>query len=197
MILPIIAYGDAILRKETVEIEEDYPQLNTLISNMYETMYNANGIGLAAPQIGLALRLFVVDSKRVLENAELEEGEEIEEEGITQTFINAEIIETTGKPWAYTEGCLSIPDINEDVTRAEQIRIQYYDENFKFHDDVYDGITARVILHEYDHIEGKLFVDYLSGLRKRLLKRRLEKISKGEINAKYKMRFPKIKKKRR
>lgn len=195
MILPIVAYGDPILRKETVDIDANYPNLKELIANMFETMYNAQGVGLAGPQIGKSIRLFIVDTEQVV--TELEEDEEFfGETGIKKAFINAEILEETGDDWAYLEGCLSIPDIREDVVRGESIRIQYYDENFQFHDEEFDGLTARVILHEYDHIEGTLFLDYLSGMKKRLLKGKLAKIAKGEVNADYRMRFPALKKRR-
>ncbi len=216
MILPIVAFGDPVLRKVCEDIDKDYPELQTLIDNMFETMYNAKGVGLAAPQIGLDIRLFLVDSIQVLEEEEEEEGEEYEaaadnnneaedvdqekadlatEQGIKKVFINAEIVESGGKDWAYNEGCLSIPGINEDVIREEKITIRYYDRDFNVHEEAYDGFTARVILHEYDHIEGNLFTDYLSGLKKRMLKKKLERISKGDVDVKYRMRFP-VKRKR-
>ncbi len=185
MKLPIVAYGDPVLKKICTPINETYPELKQLIANMWETMYHAKGIGLAAPQVGFPIRLFVVDIKA-------EEGEE----PYKKIFINAQILEETGEPWVFNEGCLSIPDIREDVLRKPRIRIKYQDENFTIHQDWVDGFPARVIQHEYDHIEGKLFTDRLGALTKQLLKKKLEKISKGEINVLYKMRFPKQNKKR-
>jgi peptide deformylase len=195
MILPIVAYGDPVLRKKGVEIAADYPDLELLIRDMYETMYNSSGVGLAAPQIGRAIRLFVVDTKPFAEVDEDEESEfskeELERIGeFRQTFINAKIIAEEGEEWAFNEGCLSIPKIREDVYRKPDVRIQYYDENFKFHDEKFDGLIARVIQHEYDHIEGKLFVDLINPLRKRLLKGKLNDISKGNVQVDYRMRFP-------
>lgn len=189
MILPIVAYGTPVLRKTATEIEQNYPDLQQLIDNMYETMYNANGVGLAAPQIGRSIRLFIIDSKQVTDEQH-EDNEFREEEGIVQTFINAQVVEESGKDWVYEEGCLSIPNIRENVSRPSDVRIQYYDADFNFHDKTYSGLTARVILHEYDHIEGKLFTEYLSALKKRLLKSKLTKISKGQIKADYRMKFP-------
>ncbi len=200
MILPIVAYGDPVLRKVGKEIDADFPNLQGLIDNMFETMYHAKGIGLAAPQIGKAIRIFLVDTDQILNNADDEEAEidpEDIEEGICEVFINAQITEKSGTPWAYNEGCLSIPKVNEDVTRDEIITIEYYDRDFNFHTKTFDGMTARVILHEYDHIEGKLFTDHLSALRRRLLKRRLENITKGKVDCAYKMRFPNVSKKRK
>ncbi len=182
MILPIFAYGQPVLRKEADDISADYPKLNELIANMWETMYHAQGVGLAAPQIGLSIRLFLVDTVQVQD-----EGKE--DLGIKKAFINAEILEEEGKEWAYEEGCLSIPDIRADVSRQAKIKIKYFDENFKEHIEEFEGMNARVIQHEYDHIEGILFTDYLSPLKKRLLKRRLEKIRKGAISADYNMAF--------
>lgn len=187
MILPVIAYGDAVLRKKATEISKDYPDLNELIKNMWETMYKANGVGLAAPQVGLPIRLFIVDTKQVEED---EDGH-IEEKGIKQAFINATITKKNGKPYAYNEGCLSIPGVREDVMREPDISITYYDENFEKHEVEFAGTNARVVLHEYDHIEGVLFLDYLKPLKKRLLKKQLTNISKGVVDVKYKMRFPK------
>jgi peptide deformylase len=195
MILPIIAYGDPVLRKMGVEIDKDYPGLEKLIEDMYETMYNSSGVGLAAPQIGKAIRLFIVDAKPFSDVPEDGESEYTEEElkmmeNFRKTFINAKIVEEEGEEWAFNEGCLSIPKIREDVYRKPKVHIQYYDENFKFHDETYEGIVARVIQHEYDHIEGKLFVDHINPLRRRLLKGKLTDISKGNIKVDYKMRFP-------
>lgn len=185
MKLPIVAYGDPVLKKVCVDIDETYPDLPQLISNMFETMYNASGVGLAAPQIGLPIRLFIVDTKA-------DEDEEV----FKKVFINAKILEETGEPWAFNEGCLSIPEVREDVMRKPNILIRYYDENWTLHEDKVDGFAARVIQHEYDHIEGKLFTDKLSLLRKQLLKSRLDNIAKGNVQTDYKMRFPKQNKKR-
>lgn len=179
MKLPIIAYGDPILKKVCVDIDENYPDLQQLISNMFDTMYHASGVGLAAPQIGLAIRLFIVDTKA-----------DEEEEAFKKVFINAQILEETGEPWAFNEGCLSIPEVREDVMRKPNILIRYYDENWKLHEEKIGGFAARVVQHEYDHIEGKLFTDKLSLLRKQLLKSKLDAISKGKIHTDYKMRFP-------
>ena len=194
MVLPIVAYGDPILRKVGKDIDKDSPKLNELISNMWETMYNANGVGLAAPQIGLPVRLFLVDATPFAEDEELSEKERTALEGFKKVFINAKIIEETGNDWVFNEGCLSIPDIREDVTRKDRITISYLDENLQKHTETYDGILARIIQHEYDHIEGVLFTDKLSSLKKRLLKGRLSDISKGKINVEYRMRFPSMKK---
>jgi len=194
MILPIIAYGDPVLRKIGGAITPDYPQLETLIENMWETMYNASGVGLAAPQIGLAIRLFVIDTTPFSDDDELSKEEQIALNGFKKVFINARIEEETGEEWIFNEGCLSIPDIREDVNRKNTITISYLDENFKEKKETYDGLLARVIQHEYDHIEGILFTDKLSSLKKRLIKSKLSNISKGKINADYRMRFPDIKK---
>jgi peptide deformylase len=196
MVLPIVAYGDPILRKVGKHIDKDSPKLNELISNMWETMYNANGVGLAAPQIGLPVRLFLVDATPFAEDEELSEKERTALEGFKNVFINAKIEEETGNDWVFNEGCLSIPDIREDVTRKDTITISYLDENFQKHTETYDGILARIIQHEYDHIEGILFTDKLSSLKKRLLKGRLSNISKGKIDVEYRMRFPNMKKAR-
>lgn len=194
MILPIVAYGDPVLRKKAVEIDPEYPKLKELIANMWETMYQASGVGLAAPQVGLSLRLFVIDATPFSDDEELSKKEQEALNGFKKVFINAKIEEETGTAWAFNEGCLSIPDIREDVNRKDTITITYQDEHFNTHTETYDGLAARVIQHEYDHIEGVLFTDKLSSLKKRLLKNRLEKISKGKINIDYKMRFPNLKK---
>jgi peptide deformylase len=196
MILPIVAYGDAVLRKKAEDISEDYPKLSELIASMYETMYDANGVGLAAPQIGLPIRLFVIDTNPFADDDELSEAEQKQLESFKRTFINAKILEETGDEWAFNEGCLSIPDVREDVFRKPKVKIQYQDEQFKTHIEEFDGLMARVIQHEYDHIEGILFTDKLSALKKRLIKARLTNISKGNIRVDYKMRFPDMKKKR-
>ena len=196
MILPITAYGDPVLRKKAGEISKDYPKLKELLSNMWETMYNANGVGLAAPQVGLPIRIFLVDTTPFSDDEDLSNEEQKALKGFKKVFINAKIVEETGEEWAFNEGCLSIPDIREDVNRKDTIKITYQDENFKLYTETYGGLLARVIQHEYDHIEGILFTDKLSSLKKRLLKSRLEKISKGKINIEYKMRFPNPKKAR-
>ena len=183
MILPIVAFGDPVLKKVGKEIDKNYPQLKELIANMEETMEHASGVGLAAPQIGRDIRLFIIDSTFMME-----EGEE--DQGVKEIFINAEMLEETGEEWAFEEGCLSIPDIREDVYRKDTIKIKYFDENFKEHTKTFDGLTARVIQHEYDHIQGILFVDYLKPLKKKLLQKRLRNISEGKIKVKYRMRFP-------
>ncbi|MCL6265280.1 peptide deformylase [Flagellimonas myxillae] len=194
MILPIVAYGDPVLRKVAKDIDSDYPKLTDLIANMWETMYNAHGVGLAAPQIGLPIRMFLVDTSPFADDEDLGPEEQEALKGFKKVFINAKIEEETGEEWDFNEGCLSIPDIREDVKRKPQLRISYVDEDFKPQTEIYDGLLARVIQHEYDHIEGVLFTDKLSSLKKRLLKNRLDKISKGKINVDYKMRFPNIKK---
>jgi len=196
MILPIVAYGDTVLRKVGTEIDTDYPKLNELIDNMWETMYNANGVGLAAPQIGLPIRLFLVDTTPFADDEDLSDAEQKQLEGFKQVFINAHIQEETGDVWAFNEGCLSIPDVREDVSRKGSIKITYWDEHFNEHSKTFDGLLARVIQHEYDHIEGVLFTDKLSALKKRLIKGRLSNISKGKINVDYRMRFPNQKKAR-
>ncbi|MGV6828732.1 MAG: peptide deformylase [Flavobacteriales bacterium] len=196
MILPIVAYGDPVLRKKCKDISKDYLKLDELIKNMYETMYAARGVGLAAPQIGLPIRLFIVDASPFAEDEDLPEQEREALKNLKKTFINASIKEEKGNEWAFNEGCLSIPDIREDVFRQPDIDIEYYDENFKKHTQTFSGIAARIIQHEYDHIEGILFTDKLSPLKKRLIKGKLLKISKGLIRIDYKMRFPLMKKKR-
>jgi len=196
MILPIVAYGDAVLKKKAKDIDKDYPNLNELIANMYETMYGAYGVGLAAPQIGLPIRLFLVDTDPFSEDEDLSEEERTQLKGFKKTFINAQILEEEGDEWAFNEGCLSIPDVREDVFRQPKIKIQYQDENFETHVEEYDGLIARVIQHEYDHIEGILFTDKLSSFKKRLIKGKLTNISKGKIKIDYKMRFPAMSRKR-
>lgn len=183
MILPVVAYGDIVLKKVSEDIDAKYPDLKVLIKNMWDTMYQASGVGLAAPQIGKDIRLFIVDSKAMFE-------EEEEHKGIKQVFINPQIVEEWGKEWAYEEGCLSIPGVREDVLRPSNIRIEYLDEHFKKHVVEYDDLNARVIQHELDHLEGILFTDHLKPLKRKLLAKQLSNISKGITNAKYKMRFP-------
>lgn len=194
MILPIIAYGDPILRKIGAEIDKEYPNFQELLANMWETMYNASGVGLAAPQIGLPIRLFLVDTTPFADDDDLTVDEKKELEGFKQAFINAHIEDEIGEEWAFNEGCLSIPDVREDIIRKDTIKMTYLDENFKKHTKTFDGLLARVIQHEYDHIEGILFTDKLSSLKKRLIKGRLSNISKGKINVDYRMRFPAQKK---
>ena len=195
MILPIVAYGDPVLKKEAEEIDEQYEGLPQLIEDMWETMYAAHGVGLAAPQIGKSIRLFVVDASPFAD----QEGEEPDPkaaglENFKKVFINPIIEDETGEEWAFQEGCLSIPTIREEVYRKEKITISYYDENFNLKEETYDGYAARVIQHEYDHIDGVLFTDHLSPLKKRLLTKKLTNISKGDVSVDYRMKFP-VKKK--
>lgn len=190
MILPIVAYGDPVLRKKCTDIDSNYPELETLIANMWETMYNANGVGLAAPQIGKPIRLFLVDTTPFADDEELSQEERDALSGFKRVFINARIELESGTKWAFNEGCLSIPDIREDVNRQPEIKVNYLDAEFKPQTAVFDGLLARVIQHEYDHIEGILFTDKISSLKRRLLKGKLSNISKGRIEVDYKMRFP-------
>ena len=190
MKLPIIAYGDSVLRKKAADIATDYPDLDVLIANMFETMYGAHGVGLAAPQIGVSLRLFVIDATSFAED-------EPALKDFKKVFINAQVIQESGEKWVFNEGCLSIPEIREDIHRQDTVRISYFDELWNQHEETYTGLAARVIQHEYDHIEGKLFTDKLSPLRKALLKKRLDSISKGMIKVDYKMKFPALKKGKR
>ena len=196
MILPIVAYGDPVLKKKATDITKDYPKFDELLKNMFETMYNAYGVGLAAPQIGLPIRLFLVDTSPFSEDEELTLEEQNKLKDFKRVFINAKITDEEGDEWVFNEGCLSIPDVREDVFRKPNITIEYLDENFEPHTETFDGLIARVIQHEYDHIEGVLFTDKLSSLKKRLLKGRLSSISKGKIKVDYRMRFPNQKKKR-
>jgi peptide deformylase len=192
MIYPIVAYGAPVLRKISKDITPDYPGLQTLIEDMWETMYASYGVGLAAPQINKDIRLFVMDSEQIFSNLEEEEKDLYPDgPGVKKVFINARILSHEGEEWAYNEGCLSIPKIREDVSRPETIVMEYFDEQFQKHTDTFNGITARVIQHEYDHIEGKLFIDYLKPLRKKLLQGKLNDISKGKVKVDYKMVFPK------
>ena len=196
MILPIIAYGDPVLRKLGKSIDKDYPALESLLENMFETMYGAKGIGLAAPQIGLPIRIFIVDATPFKDDEELELEERNFLSTFKQVFINAQIIDETGDEWVFNEGCLSIPDVREDVFRNETVKIEYLDEKFEKYTKEFSGIAARIIQHEYDHIQGILFTDKLSSLKKRLIKGKLANISKGKIRIDYRMRFPDMKKKR-
>jgi peptide deformylase len=193
MIFPIVAYGHPILRKVSSDIGPEYPGLDKLIADMWETMYASNGVGLAAPQINRDIRLFVVDSAQIFTNMDEDERREDnypDDPGVKQVFINAHIVEEHGDDWPYNEGCLSIPRIREDIYRAEEVTLTFLDEKFEQHTRTFSGITGRIILHEYDHIDGKLFIDYLSPLKRKLLKRKLDDISKGNIKTDYKMLFP-------
>jgi peptide deformylase len=191
MILPIVAYGTPILRVVSKDITPDHPNLAQLIADMWETMYSSNGVGLAAPQVNRDIRLFIIDSTQVFANLEEDEKTKYPDgPGLKQVFINAHIREVDGDEWSYNEGCLSIPKIREDIFRAEEVTLDYVDENFEPHTTTFNGITARIIQHEYDHIEGKLFIDYLKPLKRKLLKSKLDDITKGKINVDYKMSFP-------
>ena len=197
MLLPIVAYGDPVLKKECIEIDKDHKGLKELIANMWETMYNANGVGLAAPQVNQSIRLFIVDASPFAE----EDGEEstdpkaVGAKDLKKVFINPIIEEESGEEWAFEEGCLSIPTIREDVYRKEKITISYFNENFQLQEETYEGYAARVIQHEYDHIDGILFTDHLSPLKKRLLNKKLMNISKGVVDVNYRMKFPSLKRK--
>ena len=194
MILPIVAYGDPVLRKVADAIDAAYPDLEKLITNMKETMYNASGVGLAAPQIGKAIRLFLIDASPFAEDDDLSEEERTVLKSFNRVFINPKILEEEGEEWLFNEGCLSIPEVREDVSRQPKITIEYQDEHFTIHTETLEGLAARVFQHEYDHIEGILFTDKLSTLKKRIIKKKLENISKGKISADYRMRFPNAKK---
>lgn len=192
MILPIVAYGSPVLRKVCKNISADYPELDKLIEDMWDTMYNSKGVGLAAPQINKDIRLFVMDSVQIIESLDEEEKKDYPyDEGYKGIFINAHTSSLNGEEWAYNEGCLSIPKIREDIYRKEEVTIDFMDEKFEPHTKTFNGITARVILHEYDHIDGKLFIDLLVPLKRKLLKRKLDDITKGKINVDYKMVFTK------
>lgn len=182
MIYPIVAYGDPVLKKVAEDIDKNDPDfdLKQLVEDMYETMYNASGVGLAAPQIGKSLRLFVIDAERMDE----------ELVGMKKAFINPQIIEEEGDEWAFEEGCLSIPNIRADIMRPPKIKIHYFDENWNEFEEEFEDLTARIIQHEYDHIEGILFTDYVKGLKKRMMKSKLNNISKGKVKVDYKMKFP-------
>lgn len=193
MVLPIVAYGDPILRKVGVDITANYPNLKELIANMFETMEASHGVGLAAPQIGLSIRLFVIDASPFADDDELSPKEQDFLKNFRKTFINAQIIEESGEKWNFNEGCLSIPGVREDVSRHKQLTIKYLDENFVPQELTIDGLAARIIQHEYDHIEGILFTDKLSAFKKRLLKGKLTDISKGKVSVDYRMRFPDVK----
>lgn len=192
MILPIVAYGAQILRAEAKDITPDYPHLKELLESMWETMYYSQGVGLAAPQVNKPIRIFMVDTEQVFERMDDEEKAEYDDDpGIKRVFINAHVESLDGDEWSYNEGCLSIPKIREDIFRPEEITLSYVDEHFESHTETFSGLTARVIQHEYDHIDGKLFIDYLKPLRRKLLKAKLDDISKGKVSVDYKMTFPK------
>ncbi|MDZ4749984.1 MAG: peptide deformylase [Flavobacteriales bacterium] len=186
MILPIVAYGDPILKKKAVDIDQDYPNLEKLIKDMFDTMYNAHGVGLAAPQIGKGIRLFIADASPF---AEGEDGDP-DCEGFKRVFINPVIFEESGEEWAFEEGCLSIPGIREEVKRKPLLKVEYYDENWDLYEEELDGFPARVVQHEYDHIEGTLFLDHISALKRTLLKGKLSNITNGDVDVKYRMKFP-------
>ncbi len=191
MILPVVAYGHPVLRKECDDIDANYPNLKQLIDDMWETLYHSNGVGLAAPQINKPIRVFLVESQQLADAAaEDPENEPFNGEAIKQVFINAEIVETGGKPWKFNEGCLSIPKVREDITRDEYVTINYLDEQFEEHEKTFTGMTARIILHEYDHIDGVLFIDYLSSLKRKMIKGKLNDISKGKTKVDYRMLLP-------
>jgi len=189
MILPIVAYGDPVLKRKADEIEESYPDLKKLIDNMFETMYAASGVGLAAPQVGKSIRLFIVDA------APFAEGDDGDPDcaDFKRVFINPIIFEEEGEEWGFDEGCLSIPNIREEVFRKPLVKIEYYDENWDLYEEELDGFCARVVQHEYDHIEGVLFTDHLKPLKRTMLKSKLNDISRGKTDVKYRMNFPKIK----
>lgn len=192
MILPVVAYGSPVLRKVSTDIDSSYPDLDKFISNLWDTMYNSNGVGIAAPQVNKDIRVFVMDSEQIFANRD--EDEELDypdDPGFKGVFINPKITAFAGEEWAYNEGCLSIPKIREDVMRPEEVTISFLDENFAPHTHTFNGLTARIIQHEYDHLEGKLFIDYLKPLKKTLIKRKLDDISKGKVRTDYRMIFPK------
>ena len=189
MILPIIGYGDPVLRKVGAEINSDYPNLKEIIANMYDTMYNACGVGLAAPQVGMPIRLFVIDTTPFSDDEDLSEADQKKMNGFKRTFINAKILKEEGEEWSFNEGCLSIPDVREDVYRNPLVTIEYCEEDFVMKTEVFDGLIARVIQHEYDHIEGILFTDKISSLKKRLIQKKLKNIIEGKTFQEYRMKF--------
>ena len=188
MILPIFGYGYPLLKKRSVNIDKNYPDLKILIRDMYETMYNASGVGLAAPQIGKGIRLFIIDTS-VFDNEEFESNSGFKTKSVKKTFINPEIINESGDLKLFEEGCLSIPNIRESINRKSEIKIKYQDENFNIHQDSFDGIVARVIQHEYDHLEGVLFTDKISPFKKKLIKGKLKNIMTGKVPVDYVMNF--------
>ncbi len=189
MILPIVGYGDPVLRKVCEEIRPEHENLKDIVANMYETMYNANGVGLAAPQIGLAIRMFMVDTSPFADDEDLKNEQQQTLKGFKRTFINAKMVLEEGEEWSFNEGCLSIPDVREDVYRNERITISYCEEDFVIKTEVFDGLIARVIQHEYDHIEGVLFTDKISSLKKQLIKKKLQNIMEGKANPDYRMKY--------
>ncbi|WP_153799629.1 peptide deformylase [Foetidibacter luteolus] len=192
MILPIVAYGAPVLRKTAQDIDKDYPNLQKFIEDMWETMYASNGVGLAAPQVNRDVRIFVMDSSQIFEGQEEQDkGKYPDEPGIKKVFINPHAVELEGEEWSYNEGCLSIPKIREDVMRPESVTLEYVDENFEPHTETFHGLTARIIQHEYDHLEGKLFIDYMKPFRRKMLQGKLTDITKGKIKVDYKMTFSK------
>ncbi len=193
MILPIYGYGEAVLRKVCEDIPQDYPNLSDILSNMYETMYNAYGVGLAAPQVGMAIRVFVIDTTPFADSDDISKEEAAQLKDFKQTFINAKILKEEGEIWGFNEGCLSIPDVREDVFRHETITIEFLDENFVKKTETYNGLIARVIQHEYDHIEGVLFTDHLSMLKKKLVGKKLQNIMEGKAKPDYRMKFANLK----
>ncbi len=196
MILPILAYGSLVLRKKGVEISKNYPNLNELIDNMWETMNGAYGVGIAAPQIGVPIRLFVIDASPFADSEGVSKEDAQVLKNFKRTFINPKIIKEKGEEWMFNEGCLSIPDVREDVFRKQTVTIEYYNQNWEKQTETLSGLPARIVQHEYDHIEGILFTDLLSPLKKRLIKGKLTNIAKGKVNTDYKMRFPQAKKRR-
>ncbi|HEX8270158.1 MAG TPA: peptide deformylase [Flavobacterium sp.] len=189
MILPIVGYGDPVLRKVCADVTPDYPVLKEVIADMYETMYNAYGVGLAAPQVGLPIRIFVIDTKPFGEDEDLSQEEQEQLRNFRKTFINAKMLKEEGDEWGFNEGCLSIPEVREDVYRNERITIEYFDADFNKQTEVYDGLIARVIQHEYDHIEGILFTDKISSLKKTLIRKKLQNIMDGKTRPDYRMKF--------
>ena len=189
MILPILGYGNPILKKVATDISPQYPNLDELIGNMWDTMYAAKGVGLAAPQIGLSVRLFVIDATPFLDDENMDDFELNSIKNFKKVFINPKIIEENGNLWEFNEGCLSIPEIREDVSRRSKIVIEYFDENFQSNKLELSGLAARVVQHEYDQIEGILFIDHISSLKKRLIKGKLNNISSGSIKVDYEMKF--------
>lgn len=192
MVLPVVAYGHPMLRQVAQEITADFEGLESFVESMWDTMYHTNGVGLAAPQVSQSIRIFVVDTLQLVENFDEDDLAEFpDEEGIKQVFINPKILSKSGSLWTYNEGCLSIPKVRDDIKREEVVEIEYYDEQFQKHVETFSGVTGRVILHEYDHLEGKLFIDYLPPLKKKLVQKKLKDISKGKVKVDYRMVFKK------
>ena len=189
MIIPIYGYGEPVLRQVATEILPDHPNLKEIIANMYDTMYNAYGVGLAAPQVGLSIRLFIIDTEPFSDSDDLSKEEQEQLKGFKKTFINATMLKEDGEEWGFNEGCLSIPEVREDVYRNERITLEYCDENFNKKTEVFEGLIARVIQHEYDHIEGILFTDHLTILKKTLIKKKLQNIMEGKARPDYRMKF--------